>query len=148
MNTKIENKEYSIIEIGQLSELSGYSYSFPDSSFTMEGKVFIKELLELTSCEISFNVMKPNTSMPFIHKHRENEEIYIILKGFGQMLLNDKVFEIKEGSIVRALPETERAIRNNSTDNLTFIVFQGKMNSINSKQIEDGFSINKQPEWK
>ena len=148
INTKIHKTEYSIIEIGQLSELSQYSYNIPNSSFKMEGKIFIKELLGLTSSEISFNMMKPNTSMPFIHKHRENEEIYIVIKGSGQILLNDEVFNIEEGSVVKVSRDTERTIRNNSNVDLTFIVIQGKMNSIIGKQTDDGYSIKKQPNWK
>jgi len=145
--SKIQHSAYSIIEIGQLSELSQYSYSFPNSSIKMEGKIFVKELLGLTSSEISFNIMKPNSSIPFIHKHRENEEIYIIIKGTGQILLNDTTYKIENGSIIRVSPDTERTIRNNSNKDLTFIVIQGKMNSINSKEIGDGFSIKKHPEW-
>jgi mannose-6-phosphate isomerase-like protein (cupin superfamily) len=85
--------------------------------------------------------------MPFIHKHRENEEVYIIIKGLGQILLNDIVFEINEGSVIRVSPETERTIRNNSTSDLIFIVIQGKLNSIKSQQIDDGYSIEKQQKW-
>jgi len=148
MKIKIKNKAYSIIDIGELSDLSDYTYHISNSRISVQGKVFIKEILGTTSCEISFNHMKPNTSMPFIHKHMENEEVYIIIKGCGQMLLNDKIFDIKEGTTVRVSPETERTIRNNSDNDLIFIVIQGKMNSIKSKQIEDGYSIEKQPEWK
>jgi mannose-6-phosphate isomerase-like protein (cupin superfamily) len=147
ITTKVHRSEFSIIEIGQLSELSRYSFTIPNTTFELEGKLFIGELLGLTSSEISFNVMQPSVAMPFIHKHRENEEVYIIIKGLGQILLNDIVFEINEGSVIRVSPETERTIRNNSTSDLIFIVIQGKLNSIKSQQIDDGYSIEKQQKW-
>ncbi len=144
---KIQNDDYSIIEIGVFSDLSNYSFNLPNSTFVMEGKVFVKEQLGLTSSEISVNIIEPSTSIPFIHKHRENEEIYIVTKGSGQMLLNDKTFNLKEGSIVRVSPNTERVIRNNGDKPMIYIVIQAKMNSINSNGVSDGYGIDKKPIW-
>lgn len=146
---KTEKDEYTIIDLGSLSDLSKYKYPMPvpGKSQEIEGKVFLKEQLGLTSAEISVNAMKPGDSTPFIHKHKENEEIYFVIKGNGQMLLNDEVFDISEGSAIRVSPAAERSIRNNSASELIFMVIQAKRSSISSKQIEDGYSIEKTPVW-
>lgn len=138
--------DYSIIELGAFSNLSENVFQ-PNPDFKIEGKIFTKEQLGLTSSEISFNTMQPNTAIPFIHKHKENEEIYIGIKGKGQLLLNDNYVDIKEGSVVRVATDTERAIRNNSEEPFTFIVIQAKENSLEGSNISDGYGIEKKPNW-
>jgi len=144
---KTDKDEYTVIDIGLLSGLSKYKYPVPGSSNDIVGKLFLQEALGLTSAEISINSMKPGDLIPFIHKHKENEEVYFIIKGTGQILLNDEIFDINEGMAIRVSPDAERTIRNNSGNELIFIVFQAKKSSINSKQIEDGFRIEKAPVW-
>ncbi len=144
--TEQASNDYSKIELGTFSNLSENIFQ-PNPNFKIEGKVFAKDELGLTSSEISFNTMHPNTAIPFIHKHKENEEIYIGIKGKGQLLLNDNYVEIKEGSVVRVATNTERAIRNNTAELFTFIVIQAKENSIQGSNISDGYGIEKKPNW-
>ena len=40
--------------------------------------------LNLTGCEISCNQMPAGAAVPFVHKHKENEEVYIITQGGGE----------------------------------------------------------------
>ncbi len=91
--------------------------------------------------------MQPNTAMPFLHKHHENEEIYIGIKGKGQMLLNDSYVEIKEGTVVRVATGAERAVKNNSNDLFNYIVVQAKENSLEKSTTSDGYGIEKKPNW-
>ncbi len=39
------------------------------------GKAFLHDLLELTSCEISVSAMPAGVKLPFNHKHKQNEEV-------------------------------------------------------------------------
>jgi len=145
-NEKHRTNDYSKIELGALSNLTENVFQ-PSANFKIDGKRFIKDELGLTSAEISFNTMQPNTAIPFIHKHRENEEIYIVIKGKGQLLLNDKKVDMKEGTIIRVATSTERTIRNNTEDEFTFIVIQAKENSLKGSLTSDGYGIEKKPNW-
>lgn len=145
MNTRNKN-DFSKLELGAFPSLIENVFQ-PSPNFKIEGKRFIKEELGLTSAEISFNTMKPKTAIPFIHKHKENEEIYIAIKGRGQLLLNDKYVDMEEGTVVRVGKETERAIRNNTEDLFTFIVVQAKQNSLEGSTTSDGYGIEKKPKW-
>lgn len=49
-----------------------------------EGKQFVKEATEATSCEISLGTLQTGMSVPFFHNHKANEENYIILSGTGK----------------------------------------------------------------
>ncbi len=137
---------YSKIELGELSALSNYTFQ-PNANFKIDGKRFVKDELGLTSSEISFNVMAPDTAIPFLHKHKENEEVYIGIKGSGQILLNDQYVDITQGSVVRVPTTTERAIRNNSKEIFIFIVVQAKENSLQGSTTTDGYGIDKKPNW-
>ena len=64
INIAKQTKSYSVIEVGQLSEVYDYIYQ-PNPNFKIDGKVFIKEALDMTSSEISFNSMHPNTTIVF-----------------------------------------------------------------------------------
>lgn len=144
----MENKKkaYSKIELGEFSKLSEYIFQ-PSPTFKIDGKVFLKDKLDLTSSEISFNKMLPNTAIPFLHKHKENEEVYIGIKGEGQLLLNDTYVAISEGSVIRVGTTTERAIRNNTENDFTFIVVQAKQDSLEGSTTSDGYAIDKKPNW-
>ncbi len=43
--------------------------------------------LNLTGCEISCNQMPAGAAVPFVHKHKENEEVYLITQGGGEFYL-------------------------------------------------------------
>ena len=137
---------YSKVELGAFSNLIENVFQ-PNTNFKIDGKRFVKDDLELTSSEISFNTMESNTAIPFLHKHKENEEVYIGIKGKGQLLLNDNYVDISEGTVIRVATDTERAIRNNSKDPFTFIVVQAKENSLEGSTISDGYGIEKKPNW-
>ena len=79
------------VEIGTMAEL-GKNYE--------NGKAFLHDLLELTSCEISVSSMPAGIKLPFNHKHIQNEEIYIFLKQSEQWnqkpICNTFVFRQKQ----------------------------------------------------
>jgi uncharacterized cupin superfamily protein len=72
---------FTAASLGDLADLNSFKFNHPALPFEVEGKVFLNSLLGLTSSEISLNKLPPKTSMPFHHRHKLNEEIYIFLKG-------------------------------------------------------------------
>ena len=106
-------------EIGKLEEV-GKNYE--------NGKAFLHDLLGLTSCEISISSMPKGIKLPFNHKHKQNEEIYIFLKGEGTMTLDNETIEVKEGSCVKVLPSAIRTME--SKIDLQYICVQAKENSL------------------
>ena len=43
------------------------------------------------------------------HKHREQEEVYVVVAGSGELLLDDEVVELAPWDAVRVAPEVVRA---------------------------------------
>ena len=106
-------------EIGSLAEV-GTKYE--------NGKAFLHDLLGLTSCEISVSSMPAGITLPFNHKHKQNEEIYIFLKGNGSMILDGETIDVKEGSVVHILPAAVRTMA--SKTELQYICVQAKRGSL------------------
>jgi len=144
MKENNSSANFSKIELGAFSNLSENVFQ-PNPNFKLDGKTFVKDELGLTSAEISFNAMQPNTAIPFLHKHKENEEIYLCVKGKGQLLLNDEYVDLEEETLVRVARDTERAIRNNTNQEFTFIVMQAKENCLDGSTVSDGYAIDKKP---
>ena len=107
------------VEIGKLEEL-GKNYE--------NGKAFLHDILDLTGCEISVSSMPAGIKLPFNHKHKQNEEIYIFLKGEGTMTFDSETIDVKEGSCVKVLPSAVRTME--SKTDLEYICVQAKTNSL------------------
>jgi mannose-6-phosphate isomerase-like protein (cupin superfamily) len=46
---------------------------------------------------------------PFGHKHREQEEAYVVIGGSGRVKLGDEIKELKQWDVLRVAPEVIRA---------------------------------------
>ncbi len=109
-----------ICELGSFSEIAGLE----------NGKAFLHDALGLTSCEISINVVPEGFKVPFNHKHKQNEEIYIVLKGTGMITINDDKINVKEGSVVKVETGAARTIENTGKGEFRFICIQAKEGSL------------------
>lgn len=107
-----------------------YAHVSVGSLKNFEGKQFIKEATGATSCEISFGTLPSGAAVPFFHSHKANEENYIILSGAGRFQVNDEVFDIAEGSVVRVSPGCDRNIKCTSAEPMTYICIQAKDGSL------------------
>ena len=104
---------------------------------SFEGKQFVKEATEATSCEVSFGSLPTGASVPFFHSHKTNEENYIILSGAGKFQVNDEVFEIGEGSIIRISPRCDRNLKCTSAEPMIYICIQAKDESLEDYTMTD-----------
>ncbi len=101
---------FAVADLGLFSQLDQFTFEALGNPVKLEGKVFLKQILNLTSAEISLNHLPPGKSVPFSHKHRLNEEIYIFVRGQGEFQVDDCVFPLSEGTVVRVAPEGERCM--------------------------------------
>lgn len=111
--------------------------SFEEIGKLENGKAFLKDALKLTSCEISINNVQKGFKVPFLHKHKQNEEIYIILKGEGIITVDNEKINVKEGSCIKIDPSSSRTIENTGNNELYFICVQAKANSLEQYGLSD-----------
>lgn len=117
-------------EIKILNKGAKFAHVSVGSLKNFEGKQFVKETTGATSCEISFGTLPSGAAVPFFHSHKANEENYIILSGAGRFQVNDEVFDIAEGSVVRVSPGCDRNIKCTSAEPMTYICIQAKDGSL------------------
>jgi mannose-6-phosphate isomerase-like protein (cupin superfamily) len=142
-----EGTNYSAINLGDFDNLMDYSFLHPKLKSEVKGKVFIGEFIKSTGTEISFQILPPQTSVPFLHQHKNHEEIYIIVKGSGQFQVDNCIFDIKEGSIIRIAPDGQRTWRNNSDNPMVFMCIQSQQNSLDNYSVLDGFRTHGEILW-
>ena len=61
------------------------------------GRVELHELLQLTGCEVSCNTLPQGASVPFVHHHTNNEELYIVLDGAGTLFIDGEELPLAAG---------------------------------------------------
>lgn len=130
---------YSIGNIGEFSGLGEYFYLHPKLNLPIQGKVFVGEKLNTSSMEISFQTLGAGKEILFDHMHRENEEVYVVIKGKGIFIIDDEVTQVKEGSIIRISPNAKRRWCNNSDKELIVMVIQAVHGSLNNFNVTDGY---------
>jgi mannose-6-phosphate isomerase-like protein (cupin superfamily) len=149
-NVKItsEGLNHAAIDLGSIDQLIEYTYMHPKRHQEIEGKVFVGEILKSTGSEMSFTVLPPNTEMSFMHQHKKHEEIYVFLKGSGQFQVDDSMFDVCQGSVIRVSPEGKRTYRNNSSEPLVFLCIQSLSGSLDCSQVADGYYAEGKILWK
>ena len=147
INQISNNKNYTTVNIGDLEQLTDHTLIHPVNKQLIVGKVFLKDITEATGSEISFNTLPPKTELSYFHFHEQNEETYMILKGFGDFQVDDDSFPISEGSIIRVAPKGIRCMRNTSDEAMIYVVVQSKEKSLQQYTTNDGGRIEYERKW-
>lgn len=118
--TILKAENVTAIDFGKLSNLSEYVLELsPDMK--IPGKVFGGALVGATGGEFSFQSFAPGTETGFLHTHKNHEELYFFLRGNGEFQVDNQIFPVTEGSVVRVAPNGKRSIRNNGTEPLVML---------------------------
>lgn len=78
--------------------------------------------LGLESSGVSYQRLAPRTRLSFGHRHREQEELYVILDGSGRMALEDDVIDVKRWDVIRVAPAVTRCVESGD-DGLELLAF-------------------------
>lgn len=133
-----ESENFTAVNLGKLSYVLE----------NLDGKIFLKEQTKASGTEISISALPPKTDLPIFHSHKQNEETYIILSGEGKFQVDNKCFDISEGSIIRVAPDGLRGMANTSDEQMIYIVIQSKEGSLEQYTMEDGVIGEFTPLWK
>lgn len=124
-------------EVKVLNSGEKFSHVSVGTLKAFEGKQFVKDASDATSCEVSFGTLPSGAAVPFFHSHKENEENYIILSGAGRFQVNGEAFDIAEGSVIRVATNCDRNIKCTSTSPLVYICIQAKEGSLGGYTMTD-----------
>jgi mannose-6-phosphate isomerase-like protein (cupin superfamily) len=139
---------YSVFEAGAPTEWFNGEFPHPAFKKPVRGKQFLSERLSLTGMEISLNSLPAKYAVPFLHTHREHEELYLFISGQGELLVDGETITVGPGTAVRVAPAGKRAWRNTGDESLVYLVVQAKAGTLSATTIADGQVEKDPPVWK
>jgi quercetin dioxygenase-like cupin family protein len=74
----------------------------------LEGR-FARKQLDSRDLGVSHWRYAPGFRAESGHRHREQEEAYVVVSGSGRMLLDDELLKLRQWDVVRVAPEVVRA---------------------------------------
>lgn len=95
-----------------------------------EGRVELHETLGLTGAEVSINQLPAGAGVPFVHSHKQNEEIYGILSGEGSVVLDGETVPLTAGDWLKVSPAAKRQFSAAADTGMTFVCIQVKEHSL------------------
>ncbi len=132
-------KNYSVTEVGNFAELADKEIN------GAKGRIMLGGELGLTGCEVSINSVKAGKFTPFVHAHKQNEELYMVMKGRGMFYVDGEEFAVREGSMIRVAPEGKRAIK--ADEDILYICIQAAKGSLKQATMEDGILNEEKASW-
>ena len=102
-----------------------------------DARIELHDKLSLTGAEISINHLPAGASVPFVHSHKNNEEIYAVLSGKGKVVIDGEDVELAAGDWLRISPAGKRQFFAAEDSEISFICIQVKENSLESYTKED-----------
>lgn len=102
-----------------------------------EGRVELHETLGLTGAEVSINQLPAGAGVPFVHSHKQNEEIYGILSGKGSVVLDGETVQLTAGDWLKVAPAAKRQFSAAGDSGMTFVCIQVKEHSLTGFTADD-----------
>lgn len=102
-----------------------------------EARTELHEKLSLTGAEISINHLSAGANVPFVHSHKNNEEIYAVISGCGKAVIDDEAVTLSSGDWIKIAPAAKRQFFSASDSDITYICIQVKENSLDSFTADD-----------
>ena len=102
-----------------------------------EGRIELHDKLELTGAEVSINQLPAGAGVPFVHSHKNNEEIYGILAGEGVAVIDGEEITLSAGDWLKIAPAAKRQFSASANSGITFVCIQVKENSLDGFTADD-----------
>ena len=102
-----------------------------------EGRMEFHEALSLTGAKVSINSLPAGAGVPFVHSHKNNEEIYGVISGKGTATIDNETTEIVAGDWLKISPAAKRQFFAANDSNITYICIQVKENSLDGYTVDD-----------
>ena len=106
-------------------------------SVAQDARTELHDQLGLTGAEVSINNLPAGACVPFVHAHKQNEELYAVLSGKGQAIIDGETVELKAGDWVRIAPAAKRQFFAAEDSAISFICIQTKQNSLEGYTMTD-----------
>ena len=102
-----------------------------------DARTELHDVLSLTGAEISINNLPAGAGVPFVHSHKQNEEIYVVLSGKGKTIIDGETIELTAGDWIRVAPAAKRQFSAAEDSAISFACIQVKANSLEGYTADD-----------
>jgi mannose-6-phosphate isomerase-like protein (cupin superfamily) len=83
---------------------------------------FARSAIEGRELGLSLFRLAPNFRIPFGHKHADQEEVYVVVKGSGRIKVEDEIVELSQWDAIRIDKDTMRNVEAGS-DGIEYLAF-------------------------
>jgi len=90
----------------------------------------LHDLLGLTATEVSVNTMPAGAAVPFVHSHKENEELYAVIAGRGTMTLDGECIDLTAGDWLRVGTGVKRQLAAAADSPISYVCIQAREGSL------------------
>ncbi|MBO6291327.1 MAG: cupin domain-containing protein [Selenomonas sp.] len=111
--------------------------NFKKISVEKDARTELHDKLGLTGAEISVNNLPAGAGVPFVHYHKKNEEIYFVISGKGQAIIDGETVELTAGDWLRVEPKARRQFSAAADEGISFICIQVRENSLEEYTADD-----------
>ncbi len=111
--------------------------NFNKATVNASARTELHDLLHLTGAEISVNELPAGACVPFVHAHKQNEEIYAVLAGKGHAVIDGETVELNAGDWLRVAPAGKRQFFAAEKEGIKYICIQVKANSLEGYTASD-----------
>ena len=102
-----------------------------------DARTELHDKLGLTGAEISVNNLPAGAGVPFVHYHKKNEEIYFVISGKGQAIIDGETVELTAGDWLRVAPKARRQFSAAADEGISYICIQVRENSLEEYTADD-----------
>lgn len=111
--------------------------NYAKTNIGQEGRVELHNTLSLTGAEISINNLPAGACVPFVHSHKNNEEVYGILSGRGKAIIDGEKVTLTAGDWIRISPASKRQFFASEDQGISYVCIQTKQNSLDGFTADD-----------
>lgn len=102
-----------------------------------EGRIELHDTLALTGAEISINKLPAGAGVPFVHSHKNNEEVYGIIAGKGKAVIDGEEIALAQGDWLKVAPAAKRQFSAADDEGIVFVCIQVKEGSLQGFTADD-----------
>ena len=99
---------------------------------------FARRALGGAAVGVSREILAPGFRVPFGHTHRDQEEVYVVLRGSGRIKIGDEIIDVHQGDMVRVAPGVWRCTEA-GPDGLELLAVGAPVSDENDAEIEQGW---------
>jgi mannose-6-phosphate isomerase-like protein (cupin superfamily) len=83
---------------------------------------FARSAVDGETLGLSLFTLAPNFRIPFGHKHSEQEEVYVVVRGYGRIKVEDEIVDVAQWDAIRFGTNTMRCVEA-GPDGIEYLAF-------------------------